>query len=183
MRRFCSAPAPTAPSLHARGPLPCIRTRLRKRIESAVGPASRRSCFDLCIGGGSSSCLAALWLLRARHAQPSPSLRSFSFRFATPHSHFRFREDRGLHVLGSCLSLLSALSCHAAAPPHTCAYAFPHREPRALACVDRPATHRRSLRRGSASLAPRHIRSSACCDVIQAEVRSHWGRALRGRPR
>jgi hypothetical protein len=113
MRRFCSAPTPTAPSQHARGRLPCIRTRLWKRTESAVSPAShvepasRCSCFDLCMGGGSLSCLATPWLLRARYAQPSPSFRSFSFRLATPHSHLRLREDRGLPVLGPCLPLLS----------------------------------------------------------------------------
>jgi hypothetical protein len=113
VRRFCSAPNPTAPSLHARGRLPCIRTRVRKRTELAVSPASRVepasrcSCFDLCMGGGSSSCLAAPWLLRARHAQPSPLFRSFSFRFATLPSHLRLREDRGLPVLGPCLPLPS----------------------------------------------------------------------------
>jgi hypothetical protein len=64
MRRFCSAPASTAPSLHARGWLPCIRTCLWKRTESAVspasrvGPASRCSCFDLSMGGGSTPCVA-----------------------------------------------------------------------------------------------------------------------------
>jgi hypothetical protein len=47
------------------------------------------------------------WLLRARHAQPSPSLRSFSFQFATPYPHLRFREDHGLPVLGPCLLLPS----------------------------------------------------------------------------
>jgi hypothetical protein len=107
------APASLALNLHARGRLPCIHTRLRKRIESAVSPAlrvrpaSRCSCFDLCMGEGSSSCLAAPWLLRARHAQPSPSFRSFSFRFATPYLHLRLREDRGLPVLGPCLPLPS----------------------------------------------------------------------------
>jgi hypothetical protein len=110
---FCSVPTPTAPSLHARGRLSCIRTRLRKRTESAVSLASRvglapcYSCLDLRMDEGSSSCLAAPWLHRARHAQPSPSLRSFSFRFAMPHSHLHLREDRGLPVLGPCLPLPS----------------------------------------------------------------------------
>jgi hypothetical protein len=86
VRRFCSAPASIAPSLHARGRLPCIRT-----------------C--LCKGEGSSPCLATPWLLRVRYAQPSPSFRSFSFRLAMLHSHLRLREDRGLPVLGPCLPL------------------------------------------------------------------------------
>jgi hypothetical protein len=107
------APASLALNLLARSLLPCIRTRLRKRIESAVspasrvGPASRCSCFDLCMGEGSLSCLAAPWLLRAHQAQPSRSFHSFSFRFAMPHLHLRLREDRGLPVLGPCLSLPS----------------------------------------------------------------------------
>jgi hypothetical protein len=40
MHCFCSAPASSAPSLHARGRLPCICTRLRKRTEPTVSPAS-----------------------------------------------------------------------------------------------------------------------------------------------
>jgi hypothetical protein len=88
VRRFCSAPASIAPSLHARGRLPCIRTRL-------------------CKGEGISPCLATPWLLRVLYAQPSPSFRSFSFRLAMLHSHLCLREDRGLPVLGPCLPLLS----------------------------------------------------------------------------
>jgi hypothetical protein len=57
------------------------------------------------MGEGSSSCLAAPHLLRARHARPLPSLRGFSFRFATPYSHLHLREDHGLPVLGPCLPL------------------------------------------------------------------------------
>jgi hypothetical protein len=51
-RRSPSAPTPLAPSLLARGMLPCIRTRLRKRTEPAAGPAlgvgpePRCSCPD-----------------------------------------------------------------------------------------------------------------------------------------
>jgi hypothetical protein len=59
------------------------------------------------MGEGSSSCLAAPHLLRAHHARPLPSLRGFSFRFATPYSHLRLREDRGLLALGPCLPLPS----------------------------------------------------------------------------
>jgi hypothetical protein len=81
---LCSAPL--ALNLLARGLLPCTRTRLRNRVEPATGPAPRIepaprcSCPDLRMGEGSSPCLAAPWLLRARRAQPPPSLRSFSFR-------------------------------------------------------------------------------------------------------
>jgi hypothetical protein len=66
---------------------------------------SRCSRLDFRIDEGSSSCLAAPHLLRARHARPLPSLRGFSFRFATPYSHLRLREDCGLPVLGPCLPL------------------------------------------------------------------------------
>jgi hypothetical protein len=59
------------------------------------------------MGEGSSSCLAAPHILRARHARPLPSLRGFSFRFATPYSHLRLHEDRGLLALGPCLPLPS----------------------------------------------------------------------------
>jgi hypothetical protein len=66
-----------------------------------------KRCFRLILrmGEWSSSCLAAPHLLRARHARPLPSFRGFSFRFATPYSHLRLREDRGLPVLGPCLPL------------------------------------------------------------------------------
>jgi hypothetical protein len=67
--------------------------------------ASRCSRLDFCIDEGSSSCLAAPHLFRARHARPLPSLRSFSFRFALPYSYLRLREDGGLPVLGPCLPL------------------------------------------------------------------------------
>jgi hypothetical protein len=75
VHRFCSAPAPTVPSLHARGRLPCLRTCLRKRNEPAVSPASRCSCVDLCMGGGSSPSLAVPWLLRAHRIRLPPPLR------------------------------------------------------------------------------------------------------------
>jgi hypothetical protein len=66
---------------------------------------SRCSRLDFRIDEGSSSCLAAPHLLRARHARPLPLLRGFFFRFATPYSHLRLREDCGLPVLGPCLPL------------------------------------------------------------------------------
>jgi hypothetical protein len=97
--------------------------------------------------------------------------------------HLCLCEGRDLPESGPRLPLPSAPSCHAAAPPHTRACAFQHREPRTQARADHPATHRRSLRRSSTLLATRHIRSSACCDAIRAKVRPHRGRALRGRLR
>jgi hypothetical protein len=57
------------------------------------------------IDEGSSSCLAAPHLLRARHARPLPLLHGFSFRFALPYSYLRLREDGGLPILGLCLPL------------------------------------------------------------------------------
>jgi hypothetical protein len=91
-RRSRFASTPTAPNLLVRGLLLCIRMRLRKRTEPATGktlplalanaPVQFRS--DLRMDEESSSCLAALHLLRARHARPPPTLRSFSFRLATP---------------------------------------------------------------------------------------------------
>jgi hypothetical protein len=70
-----------------------------------VKPVSRCSRLDFRMDEGSSSCLAAPHFLRARHARPLPSLRGFSFRFATPYSLLRLREDCGLPVLGPCLPL------------------------------------------------------------------------------
>jgi hypothetical protein len=53
-------------------------------LKLRVEPASCYSCPDLRMGGGSSSCLAAPHLLRARHARPPPLLRRLSFRLAAP---------------------------------------------------------------------------------------------------
>jgi hypothetical protein len=111
------------PQLHARGRLACKHTCLRKRIEpvvspaSRVGPASRSSCFDLRMSGGSSSCLAA-----PRHSATSYTRfcacdrlvpwRSFSFRscrviFATSASAHDFPAHRRL------AHLAIARRCHA----------------------------------------------------------------------
>jgi hypothetical protein len=110
----------------------------------------------------------------APHLRTRQSNSARTSAFASPR-HTRplcLREGRDLPVSGPRLPLPSAPSCRAAAPPHTRACAFQHREPRAQARADRLATRRRSLQRSSASLAPRHIRSSAASPA-SAHARLH----------
>jgi hypothetical protein len=71
-RCSCITLTPLALNLLARGLLPCTRTRLRKRTELAVSPASRCFCFDLCMGGGSSPCVAPPSSLHSVTTSASP---------------------------------------------------------------------------------------------------------------
>jgi hypothetical protein len=111
-----SALAPLALNLLARGRLPCIRTRLRKRTEPAVSPASRVgsasrcSYFDLCMGGGSSPSLAAPWLLRAPRIRLLPPLRRRCYaRLATSKARRQ--------ATSRSFTSRAPSSCRIAAPP------------------------------------------------------------------
>jgi hypothetical protein len=63
------APVSTAPSLHARGPLPCTRIRLRKRAESATGRTFRSHPRTRQSNSARTSAFALPLLLLARLAK------------------------------------------------------------------------------------------------------------------